>query len=109
VGLSTDPSTADSCSDLAGVAINQLQDFVDRAVGEQSYDEFLAAYAADNGEAFTAASAAYAESSLATDIRRAELGCGDEFQHMLCDGLQSLETGGSAADEILAPSRAACG
>ena len=107
--LPTDPSGASTCAELADVAINQLESFVDHAAGARSYAEFVEAFEADGGEAFNAATAEYSEGSVALDARRAELGCPDEeFRGLLCARLEQIEAAGSAADQLLEPSRAAC-
>lgn len=108
-GLSTDPSGASTCAELADVAINQLQAFIDEAVGDQSYQEFVEAFEADGGETFNAATAVYSEGSLALDARRGEVACPDEeFRGLLCTRLEGLEVVGTAATQLLEPSRAAC-
>ena len=90
--------------------INHLQAFIDKAVGDQSYEDFVAAFEADGGEAFNGASLVYSEASLALDARRAEVGCPDEeFRVLLCARLEAVEATGTAADQLLEPSRAACG
>ena len=109
VGSSTDPNRASTCIDLAGVAVNQLQVYLDQAVGDQSYEEFVAAYDSDGGETFLAATEGYSEQSLALDARRTELGCRDvELQELVCAGLIDLDVRGTAAERILEPSRSAC-
>lgn len=109
VGSSTDPSRAATCADLAYVAVNQLQVYLDEAVGDQSYDEFVAAFEGDGGETFLAATKGYSEQSLALDVRRTELGCTDgELQELVCARLADLEVRGTAAERLLEPSRTAC-
>ena len=109
VGSSTDATRASSCADLADVAINQLQVFVDEVVGDRSYEEFVEAYDADGGEAFAAATEVYSEGNMAVDARQTQLDCGVEFQDLICDRLDRVEGGGTGADQLLAPSREACG
>lgn len=109
-GLSTDPSEASTCAELADIGINHLQVFIDEAVGDQSYEDFVAAFEADGGEAFNGATLVYSEASLALDARRADVGCPDgEFRVLLCTRLEAVEMTGTAADQLLEPSRAACG
>ena len=108
-GLPTDPAAASTCADLADIAINQLQVFIDQAVGTESYEEFVEAFEADGGEAFNDATAFYSESSVALDARRSEVGCPDEeFRVLLCARLERFEVAGTAATQLLEPSRAAC-
>ncbi len=108
-GLSTDPAAASTCPELADVAMNQLQVFIDQAVGTESQEEFVEAFEADGGEAFNEATAIYSESSVALDARRSEVGCADEeFRGLLCARLERFEVAGTAATQLLEPSRAAC-
>jgi hypothetical protein len=108
-GLPTDPSGASTCAELADVAISQLESFIDDAAAARSYEDFIEAFEADGGEAFNAATAVYSEGSVALDARRAEVGCPDEeFRGLLCARLEQIEAAGSAADQLLEPSRAAC-
>lgn len=109
-GTSTDPSRAADCDELADIAINQLEAFLEDAVGDLSSEEFTAAYESDGGEAFSAVSESYSEASQALDIRRGELSCtDDEFQELLCARLDEFVAAGSAAEQVLGPSRSACG
>ena len=108
-GLATDPAAASSCAELADVAMNQLQVFIDQAVGTESQEEFVEAFEADGGEAFNEATAIYSEHSFALDARRSEVGCTDEeFRMLLCSRLEGFEVAGTAATQLLEPSRAAC-
>ena len=108
-GLATDPVAASTCAELADVAMNQLQVFIDQAVGTESQEEFVEAFEADSGKAFNEATVIYSESSVALDARRSELGCTDEeFRVLLCARLEDLEVAGTAATQLLEPSRTAC-